>query len=517
MKKLRRLVTAIAGTTGLMFGSRAIAAPAANADTSDFHFTVTAKDFDHTEQSVTIENRKRLTINGAQQLTWENSNHGLTVTAAQIRSAPKIKTSCTESNRRTQSTQIFNKTHGARTVVVTAGCVWNRGMRDQYRVGFKFYVKSPMVLKVDSHHRYRHAFALKTKSQLQSGDTVTGKVVLYGITRYIVKVCLNYIGGAVNTYTSNPVQVRYAKDVKYSGELEVKSEVEADVTFNITCPNGANFSTQIHAAASGYARSEIRFTERTRVTVVNAKRVTLNDSSWLHAEQEAISKAELQITVSGSCGENPPPNDEAPSLDVNAVVCTTPGGVDDIISASGTNNDVDTRTLVFNLSGGPTSKPDIVRTTGAGSTETVQFTGLEPGSYIVKVTVQETGKSASKSVNLVACPPLVNDRPTGEIVQWPAHLEPSEYYRVKVVGSDPEDGGAVELIYSVSGGATIVTGDANHPTICDIEGTNRVCTFWIRANQSVGVEYEISLQVRDGSGLTSPVYTKTGMVQAMPV
>lgn len=113
--------------------------------------------------------------------------------------------------------------------------------------------------------------------------------------------------------------------------------------------------------------------------------------------------------------------------------------------------------------------------------------------------------------------PPANQRPTGEIVQWPAHLEPGEYYRVKVVGSDPEDGGAVELIYSVSGGASIVVSDPNHPTICDVEGASKMCTFWIRANASVGVEYEINLQVRDGDGNLSPLYTKTGMVQNMPV
>lgn len=513
MKKFRKFVTAIAVTTGLTFGSTVLAAPAANAE--DFNFTVTATSFDRAEQSATIKSQKRLTINGAQQVTWENSNHGVTVTAAQIKSAPKITTSCTSSNRLTQSKQIFNKTHGARVVVVKAGsCVWNRGMRDQHRVGFKYKVTTPIVLRVDSSHRYRHSHTLKVKSKLLSSDTIVGKVYVLGAWRYIVKSCLNFIGGPVDVVAPAVIQVRYAKDVKYSGELEVKSAVKADVTFNITCPNGANFNTTIEASAYGYARDEISFTERTRVSVVAAKRVTLNDSSWLHAEQEAVSEAKIKITVQGSCGDTPPPTYTAPSVSANASACVEPGQATGIVTVTATNNNDVAVPATYSFPG----KPDQAASFSSNQTIAKQFTGLAPGTYTGTVSFgTPVNKTAQYNVTVLECAAPVNNRPVGEIVQWPAHLEPSEYYRVKVVGSDPEDGGAVDLLYSVSGGAVIVTGDANHPTICDIEGTNKVCTFWIRANQSVGVEYEISLQVRDGSGLTSPVYTKTGMVQAMPV
>lgn len=97
----------------------------------------------------------------------------------------------------------------------------------------------------------------------------------------------------------------------------------------------------------------------------------------------------------------------------------------------------------------------------------------------------KTMAGSTASCTTTEQPPAVNQPPTGEIVQFPAHLYPSGEYRVKVVGSDPEDGGNVSLSVSVTGAAYILT-DASHPVVEDIEGTNRVRYFWIKAGSSTG-------------------------------
>lgn len=395
----------------VVLGGQVFVAPAANAD--DFNFTVTATSYDRASQSATIKNQKRLTINGAEQVTWENPNHGAKVTPTQLKRAPKISTSCTNSNRLTQSQQIYNKTHGARVVIVKAGsCLWNRGMRDQIRVGFKFKVTIPVVLSLDSNRRYRHSFTLKTKSQLQAGDTSIGKVYVLGATRYIVKSCWNFIGGPVDVVAPSVIQVRYQQDVKYNAELEVRSDVKANVTFNITCPNGANFNTTIEASAYGYARSEISFTERTRVSVVAAKRVTLNDSSWLHAEQEALSAAKVKVQVQGSCGDTPPPTYSAPSVSANAQACVEPGQATGIVTVTATNNNDVAVPATYAFPG----KADQTATIAANATVAKQFTGVAPGSYTGTVSFgAPVNKTAQYNVVVEECEAPPHQNPTAEI------------------------------------------------------------------------------------------------------
>lgn len=96
--------------------------------------------------------------------------------------------------------------------------------------------------------------------------------------------------------------------------------------------------------------------------------------------------------------------------------------------------------------------------------------------------------------------PPTNQLPSGEIVQFAEHLFPGGEYRYKVVGSDPEDLGNVTLTYTVTGAAEKIV-DLNHPEICDTEGTQRVCTFWVKAKATPG-DFTVSLTVTDSDGAT---------------
>lgn len=115
-------------------------------------------------------------------------------------------------------------------------------------------------------------------------------------------------------------------------------------------------------------------------------------------------------------------------------------------------------------------------------------------------------------------PPTTNNPPSGEIVQWPQHMyvtvsdsNPSVYH-AKVVGGDPEDGGNVTLNYQVTGAASIFV-DANHPTICDVEGGQKVCTFWIKSGSTTG-NATLKLTVKDSTGKESPLYEKSWPIVA---
>lgn len=105
-----------------------------------------------------------------------------------------------------------------------------------------------------------------------------------------------------------------------------------------------------------------------------------------------------------------------------------------------------------------------------------------------------------------------NMGPVGEIVNPARHLiaanpndpesTPGEA-RIKVVGSDPEDGANVNLTVNVSGAAELVV-DAAHPVHEDVEGTNRVRYFWVRAKQPGTAR--ITLVVTDPDGKSSQTY-----------
>jgi hypothetical protein len=129
-----------------------------------------------------------------------------------------------------------------------------------------------------------------------------------------------------------------------------------------------------------------------------------------------------------------------------------------------------------------------------GGKSVIQVKGEVRTSAFASATSEAHAKAVCKET------PAENKPPTGEIVQFPAHLYPGGEYRVKVVGSDTEDGGNVSLSVSVTGAASVIT-DANHPVVEDVEGTNKVRYFWIKAGSTTG-NAAITLVVTDANGKT---------------
>ena len=127
---------------------------------------------------------------------------------------------------------------------------------------------------------------------------------------------------------------------------------------------------------------------------------------------------------------------------------------------------------------------------GANSKLDAQLGGQTHAQVIGKVWADARGQAEAEASATAQCTDThqttpENRPPTGEIVQYPAHLYTGGEYRVKVVGSDPEDNGNVTLSVSVSGPIEVVI-DAQHPVTEDIEGTNKVRYFWIRAKNTPG-------------------------------
>lgn len=301
-----------------MFGGLAglsllTASPASADDDGDFNVTLLMTDFASAHEEVTLKNKTRITVNGgATQVTWENSNHGLRVSNRELRNAQWIRTECTKRNRFTQSQQIFRMTGGDRVVIVKPGsCLWNRGRHDNIMVGFDWHPNHPAVL-VGKDRRYRHAFTLKQKRNVQHGDDVVRKLQLRGKTFYLIRTCANFIGGPVDKFVPAVVQIRYEEDVEYEGDVEATAEVGGTATFHVTCPNGAEFNVEAQASASASASAHVSFTERTRVSVIDAYRASLLHQSRLDAELDATAKARLKITISGTCGDTP--TDECPDI-----------------------------------------------------------------------------------------------------------------------------------------------------------------------------------------------------------
>lgn len=386
-QRITMLITAIA----VMLGLATFMAPAASADTS---ITVESVSYSNDSASANVTKEERALINGVPQVTWENSNHGVKVTATQVKRAPKITTSCTSSNRLTQSQQIYNKTHGARVVVVKSGsCLWNRGMRDQIRVGFKYNVTTPVVLSLDSNRRYRHSFTLKTK--LQPGDSSIGKVYVLGATRYIVKSCWNFIGGPVDVVVPQVVQVRYTSDVLVDITVEANASVKAKVEASLQCESGTLYG-YAEASGSATASASIRVKSSLKVTATNAKKIELLNQVKASARAKAEASAKAKITL--TCSDTP--TYVAPSVSANAQACVEPGQATGIVTITATNNNNVAVPATYAFPG----KSDQTATIAANATVAKQFTGIAPGSYTGTVSFgAPVNKTAQFNVTVEEC------------------------------------------------------------------------------------------------------------------
>ena len=437
----------------------------ASADTS---ITIESVSYSNDSASANVTKEERALISGATQVTWENPNHNLKVTAAQIKRAPKIKTGCSSSNRYTQSKQIWNKTHRGIVIVKPGSCLWNRGRLGNILAGFKYYPKVPIVLMMDAKHRYRHSHTLKTKSQLAAGDTVVGKVYVMGAWRYIVKSCLNYIGGPVNTTVIQVVQIRYESDVQLDIAIEANASVKAKVEASLQCDSGKLYG-YAEASASASASTSIRVKSGVKVSAVNAKKIELLNQVTASAKAKAEAQAKAKITL--TCSDTPPPPSySAPSVSANASACVEPGQATGIVTVTATNNNDVAAFATFAFPG----KTSQAATIAAHATVSKQFTGVASGSYSGSVAFgSPINKSAPFSVTVQecdvppppidVCPKLPGDQPEGtdcdrapvvNIMGSPAHLYVGGNAYVWIEASDP-DGDAVSVQVSASGAGTV--------------------------------------------------------------
>ena len=291
--KRTRVRAAFVAMFFVMFGGLAglsmITSPSASADTAadsePIKLTVLSTSYDEASvrETIKINNAIRLLVNGAHQVTWQNANHNVRITWAQVRKAPKLKLRATGAD---SSRVIYRKARGAKIVVLKRGsCVRNTGRENQLRVGFVWCLKHDAVLVFDSRSRqYRHAY-----------DIINGK---------LYKKCLNYIGGKV-PMRQKVVQLRYEKDVKYSGNLSVETRAYVDVEFSLECPtNGAYFKVKASALATGSGGASIRYTGRTRLSVINAKKIDLRHNALVNMSANAESSAAAKIDVEAYCGDS---------------------------------------------------------------------------------------------------------------------------------------------------------------------------------------------------------------------
>ena len=471
MFKKFAFLTMVLGLLVTMFG---LTAPAASAE--DFHFTVVATDYSHGEASFSLENEQIIKVNGSDQVSWEVENSTATISAKRVKAAPRIRTSCTNANRTTQSQQIWRKTHHASVVVVLPGsCLWNRGKHDNIMMGFKWDVKTPAVLVGDRNHRYRHGFSLvRSRSQVAPDEKVVGKVTMLGRTWLIVRKCRNFIGGPVDVYVPSAVQLHYASDIKKHAKAVAKSRVEGTVTFNITCPNGANFNTTVSTWAYGYGYAEINYTERTRDSVIYAHKAQMRIDSSANGEVEATSSAGSKIDVSGSCGENPPAY-ETPSVDVTPVACVNPGTTRDVtITVSNPNAIDDTAKVTYR-------GQVYTKAVAAHGQVTFTFPNQGAGTYSGTALLVTADKSKSFTVTVEECPvspPAITEITTvNDVVEYNART-------INVIGTGTP-GETVVLFATAKHGGSITA------------GTNQNVTVDASGNWSATVEYTAGESPKD--------------------
>jgi hypothetical protein len=388
----------------------------AQAGEGDFSYKIVADDYSYGEASFSIEGRERLMVDGAEQLTWWYPDHNVEISNRAIRRAPRVVVDYRECAR--QSRSIAKQADGANIVVAMPGSViCNTGKNGNITGGFKWTVDVPAVLKWNKKlGLYEHLFNLVKPANVGTDDEVMGHIKIGGVKYAIVKKCRNRLGGQVDKMYDKVVQVRYSEDIKESGKAVAEAMVTLDATFSVTCPNGANFNVKVTTKALGLSESYIEFTERTSVSILNAKKAELEREYKIDGGAKALAKAETAIEVSGTCGDNPPPSYESPSVHVTPVACVNPGQTRDVtVTAFNPNDKADSARLTF--------RGQTVGTKSVAANSEVSFVlqDVPAGSYTGSVLLETANKSKSFTVTVEDCPPPADNPPT-MVCTVPEHI-----------------------------------------------------------------------------------------------
>ena len=333
-----------------MTGS-AITAQAANASDGD-SVTVESTSYAETSAKADIKAETLAVVDGATQVTWEVPNHNVKVTAKQLKKAAWVKVKATGAN----SSKVVYKTAKAklykvykkrffkkykktlprkeakqkaktkatrkavkdsRVVVLKPGsCVRNRGMRNRLPLGFVWCPQTPVVLKYDGKsNQYRHSHSLLTasnlealKQELKAQDRldeleVVGTVKIGGVKYFIVKWCLNYIGGNIEMAVK-VIQVRYTHNLLMDVALESHVESTATVKASLQCPTGTLYG-EASASASGSASADFRVMLKYRDSKVRDEKARILAEARGKARTAAKTAASAKVKL--ECGSTPPP------------------------------------------------------------------------------------------------------------------------------------------------------------------------------------------------------------------
>lgn len=449
--------------------SSALAANAATAGGGD-SVTVESVSYAETSAKANVKTEALAVIDGATQLTWEEPNHTVKVTAKQLKKAVRIKVNATGANsskvvfktavRKLMKTKKMSRNEAvkaSRVVILKAGsCVRNRGRLNNLPRGFEWCPDVPVVLKYDTKSdQYRHSHSLLTasnlaalKQKLASEDRldeleVVGTVKIGGVTYYIVKWCLNYIGGDV-VMLVKVVQVRFVHNLLVDVELESSVDVSATVKASLQCPSGTLYG-EASASASGYAAASIRVKMKDKDASVEAEKSRILAEARIKAKTAASAAAQAKVKL--ECGSTPPPPPvyQAPSVSGQAKACVKPGQQTGVITASGVNpNDVAAPgTLTI---GGQTKQ---FASVGAGQTVTWDFSGFAPGNYQGTFTLgSPINKSATFSVTVAEC--VYQNGSILEVVDVNDVRYGSDYYW-RIRGMVPDGQSAVLRVSSIRG------------------------------------------------------------------
>jgi hypothetical protein len=476
MKYSVKLITALA----MLIAGLAFAAPAANADTNGFQFTILSSSHGVPTVSTTLSNTQDALVGGATQMLWEDQNFNGHLTPANVKSAfaKRIKVIATGAN---SSQVIYRMSHHRKEVVVKPGSkLRNTGLHNHISGGF-VWTTGLAVLRYDAaSHQYRHAANLLTNAQLQQVRVqnphkvfkVVGRVKLGHKVYNIVVWCGNFIGGNVVMFT-HVVQVPLIEDLLLQSNAESVAAAKVTFNFQVSCPsNGANFTAEGYAWAYGRASSQITYTQRTRATVINGLETTAKQSLSINQSTEA--DAEASVTVSGSCGST---TYQPPTASGNAKSCVKTGQQDGVITASGTNPNSVAASGTLIVGGQSHSFTSV----GAGQTVNWDFSGFAPGDYQGSFTLgSPVNMSASFTVHVAECPTptmlLSLDRPN-DLDQSIAHPGGSiDWSYTPTMGHSVAPDGAGNVTYTVQavyGSVKFIT--ANSP--CDTNGLrNNVVT-----------------------------------------